>query len=140
MWQKIKKVIEDVKSYLGLLVGLFGVLNNHLHIFMPLAPDTRLRADVFVILIPAIGILITVVKVHDKAGPGLRGWVSITASIWTTLGFLAWAAYAPIVSYLQSHSSSASISLWFDAIQIGAYVLPFLCWSIAVSALLSLFI
>jgi len=91
-------------------------------------------------LIPAIAIGITIARVHDKAGPGLRSWAPKVAGIWAVLGCLSWAAYAPIVGYLESHSSSPSVSAWFDAIQIGAYVLPFLCWSIALSALLSLFL
>src|SRR5260370_178492 len=69
MWQRIKDILKDLKSYVGLVVGLFGVLNNYLHLFMPLAPSLRLRANVFVVLIPAIAIGITIARVHDKAGP-----------------------------------------------------------------------
>ncbi len=38
MWQRIKDILKDLKSYVGLVVGLFGVLNNYLHLFMPLLP------------------------------------------------------------------------------------------------------
>lgn len=140
MWQKIKDVLKDVKSYVGLVVGLFGAANNYLHVFMPLAPDMRLRASVFVILVPAIAVGITIAKVHDRTRPGLRRWAGTLAGMWAAAGFVAWAAYAPLVGYLESHSSNPSVSAWFDALQIGTYVLPFICWSVALSALLALFL
>jgi hypothetical protein len=141
MSQKIKDVLTDWKTYASMLVGLFGFLNNYLHLFMPLAPSLRLQANVFVILVPLIGVGITISKVHDKkkTGQHYEKWAAWLAGIWTALGCIAWAAYAPIVTYLESHSTSLSVSQWFDALQTGAYVLPFLCWGIALAALLSLF-
>jgi hypothetical protein len=140
MWQKLKAILKDAKSYLGMVVSVFGAANNYLHLFMPLAPDMRLRASVLVILIPAVGVGITIARVHDKAGPGLRTWAPKVSTVWTVLGLLAWAAYAPIVASLERHSSTPFVSSWFDALQIGAYILPFFCWSIALSALSSLFL
>ena len=142
MLQKIKDTLKDWKTYVSMLVGLLGVLNNYLHLFMPLAPSMRLQANVFVILVPLIGVGITISKVHDKkqAGQDFGKWAQWVAAIWTALGFIAWAAYAPMVSYLGSQSSGPSVSEWFDAIQIGAYVFPFLCWSIGVAGLLALFL
>lgn len=140
MWQKIKDVFKDVKSYMGTVIAVFGAINTYLHLFMPLAPDMRLRATVFVMLIPAIGIGITIAKVHDKPPADLRTWAPKVTIVATALGLLAWAAYAPFVVFLQSHSSTPTVSTFFDTLQICAYVLPFLCWSIALSALLSLFI
>jgi hypothetical protein len=124
----IKDILEDAKTYVVLAVGLCGVLNNYLHIFMPLAPSLRLRTNVILIVLAVIAVGITVAKVHEKKGPGLNGWAAWVAG----LG-------APVVTFLESHSYSQSASQWFDAIQTGAYVLPFVCWSIAVTALLSLF-
>lgn len=140
MWQKIKDIFKDVKSYLGAIIAVFGAINTYLHLFMPLAPDMRLRATVFVMLIPAIGVGITIAKAHDKPPAALRSWARKVTIVSTIIGMLGWAAYGPLVGFLQSHSSTPTISSWFDALQIGAYVLPFLCWSIALSALLSLFL
>ena len=141
MPQKIKDIVTDWKTYASMLAGLFGFLNSYLHVFMPLAPSLRIAVNVFVILVPLIGVGITISKIHEKkkAGQAYATWAGWMAGIWTALGFAAWAAYAPLLTYLESHSSSLSVSQWFDAVQTGAYVLPFLCWSIALAALLSLF-
>ena len=136
MSSKIKDILKDAKTYVGLATELCGVLNNYLHVFMPLAPSLRLQTNVILVVLGAIAVGITVGKAHKK-GAALSLWA---AGIWAVIGFLAWAAYAPIVTFLESHSYTQLDSLWFDAIQTGAYVLPFVSWSIAVTALLSLFL
>ena len=140
MWQKIKVVSKDWKTYVSMLVSAFGFANNYFHLFLPLAPSLRLPANVFVFLAPMVAVGVTVSKMHDKKSSGLDYGKSgrWTAALWAAAGFITWSAYAPILTYLEGHSSSVSVSRWFDAFQTGAYVLPFVCWSIALAALLCL--
>lgn len=139
MLQKIKNLAKDWKTYASMLVSAFGAANAYLHFFMPLAPDLRLRASVFVFLLPFIGIGITISRTLARKNAGLdcRKWAGWVAGISTAIGFIGWAAYGPMLSYFQSHSGSPALSQWFDALQIGTYAFPFLCWGIAVAALLA---
>ena len=139
MLQKIKDLAKDWKAYVSMLVSAFGAANAYLHFFMPLAPDLRLRASVFVFLIPSIAVGITILRALARKNAGLdcRKWAGWVAGISTALGVIGWAAYGPIASYFQSHSESPAISQWFDSLQIVAYSVPFLCWGIAVAALVA---
>lgn len=139
MLQKLKDLAKDWKTYVSILVSAFGAANAYLHFFMPLAPDLRLRASVFVFFIPfiGVGIIISRALARKNAGLDCRKWAGWVAGISTLLGFIGWAAYGPITSYFESHSGSHAVSQWFDALQIGAYAFPFLCWGIAVAALLA---
>jgi hypothetical protein len=139
MLQKIKDLAKDWKTYANMLVSAFGAANAYLHFFMPLAPDLRLRASVFVFFLPFIGVGITISRALARKNAGLdcRKWAEWVAGISTAVGFMGWAAYRPIVTYFERHSESQAISQWFDALQIGAYAFPFLCWGIAVAALLA---
>lgn len=136
----LKDIAKDVKTYVGLAVSLFGVLNNYLHVFMPLAPSLRLQTNVILIVVGSIAVGITIARIYANRGPGLNSWAARVAGVWAGVGFLAWAVYMPLVDFLANHSHSQSASQWFDAVQVGAYVFPFLCWSVAVAALLALFL
>jgi hypothetical protein len=137
--QKLQDLAKDWKTYASMLVSAFGAANAYLHFFMPIAPDLRLRATVFVFLLPFIGIGITISRAlaRKHAGQEYRNWGGWVAGISTAVGFAGWVAYGPIVKYFENHSANPGVSQWFDALQVGAYALPFLCWGIAVSALLS---
>jgi hypothetical protein len=139
MLQKLKDLAKDWKTYVSMLVSAFGAANAYLHFFMPLAPDMRLRATVFVFLVPLIGVGITISWALARKGAGqqYRKWGGWVAGIWAAVGFLGWGLYGPLVSYFETHSASPGVSQWFDALQIGAYAFPFLCWGIAVAALLA---
>lgn len=140
MSAKLEAILKDGKSYIGLLVGLFGVLNNYLHVFMPLAPSLRLQTNVVLILLGVIVIGITVHLIHEKNSLGLKRWARRVGGIWAIVGFVAWGAYMPILHFLENHSHTQIASDWFDAVQTGAYVFPFLAWIIAITALSSLFL
>jgi hypothetical protein len=83
-----------------------------------------------------IGVGITVGKFIDRKNAAIdyRNWAGWVAGIWTVVGFGLWGAYFPMVNCLQNHSSSPLISQLFETLQTGAYVFPFLCWSIALAA------
>lgn len=140
MLQKIKTISKDWKTYVSMLVSAFGFANNYFHFFLPLAPSLRLPANVLVFLVPIMAVGITISKMHDKkaSGQNYGKWGRWAAALWGAAGFIAWSAYGPLLTYLEGHSSGVSLSRWFDAVQTTAYVLPFLCWSIALAALLCL--
>ena len=139
MWQKIKDLAKDWKTYVSMIVSVFGAANTYLHFFMPLAPDMRIWATLCVLFVSLIGVGITIATVLGKksAASDYRSWARWVAGITTVLGFGAWGVYRPILSYLENHASSPMVSQWFDALQTGAYALPFLCWSIALAAVLA---
>ena len=75
-----------------MLVSAFGAANAYLHLFMPLAPDLRLRASVFVFFIPSIGVGITILRALARKNAGLDcgKWAGWLAGIWTSLGVIGW--------------------------------------------------
>jgi hypothetical protein len=140
MWKKLGAVVKEGKTYWGAIGGVFGVLNNFLHIFMPLAPSLRLQTTIVLIIATIVVVGITAVLVKGKVAPISSKWVGSVAGIWGGLGFLSWGLYAPILGFLETHAHTRMASQLFDSIQSAAYVCPFLCWSIALTALATVFL
>ena len=136
----LEAVFKEGKTYVGFLSGAFGVLNNFLHIFMPLAPSLRLRSAVVLIIAGVIGVGITAAIVKGKGASISGAWTAWVAGSWGGAGLIGWALYSPLLILLENHSRTQIGSQLFDSLQTGAYVFPFFCWSIALTALATVFL
>lgn len=133
---KFTDALKDIKFYSSLIVGGLGVINSYAQIIMPISGSLRLRANIFAVAFSLLGAGITYLCSSLHTGEGLAMWASIVAGLWALGGFVFWGVYTLALPVLERHSTTSILSTVGDWSQVGLYALPFLCWTVAASALI----
>jgi len=144
MWQELKTGLEslkEIKSLLGLIPEALAWINNYFYNLIPLSPLLRFRASVSAVLFGLIAVGLTASKINDKVGASdLRMWLRRIVAAWALGGFIVLASYIYLIGVFEQYSYNRGLSILFDFAQIALFAFIFVCWSVAFTALVRLFL
>lgn len=143
MWGALKRILgaySEPNSLWGNTPTAVAIINNYLFMFMPLSPLLRMWATVFTAFFSFFAAGLTVSLIRDRSGSAdLRNWLRRTVVWWTIAGFAAFGFYLCMIVVLERLSYNRFTSIILDIVQVALFLVPFACWSVAITAFAALF-